>query len=95
MLNVLQKQNYREGDSYDKNVLQNIPECYEAGDVTVAAVVTDSKTRHKASINDPSLMPRYAVLDPELTVGLPKQVTATTGMDALAHAVEAYTNLTV
>ena len=43
-------------------------------------------------MNDPSLMPKYAVLDPELTVGLPPQVTATTGMDALCHAVECYTN---
>ena len=54
--------------------------------------MTDSKTHHKASMNDPSLMPKYAVLDPELTVGLPPQVTATTGMDALCHAVECYTN---
>lgn len=61
-------------------------------ETTVAAVITDSKTHHKASMNDPSLMPKYAVLDPELTVGLPPQVTATTGMDALCHAVECYTN---
>ena len=39
-------------------------------------------------------MPKYAVLDPELTVGLPPQMTAVTGMDALCHAVEAYTNNT-
>ena len=63
-------------------------------ETTVAAVITDSKTHHKASINDTSLIPRYAVLDPKLTVGLPPFVTATTGMDALCHAVEAYTNYT-
>ncbi len=63
-------------------------------ETTIAAVVTDSKTHHKASINDISLMPKYAVLDPELTVGLPPHVTSTTGMDALCHAVEAYTNNT-
>ena len=63
-------------------------------ETTIAAVVTDSKTHHKASINDVSLMPKYAVLDPELTVGLPPHVTSTTGMDALCHAVEAYTNNT-
>jgi len=63
-------------------------------ETTVAAVITDSKTHRKASINDPSILPKYAVLDPELTVGLPPHVTATTGMDALAHAVEAYTNHT-
>lgn len=61
-------------------------------ETTIAAVVTDSKTHHKASINDISLMPKYAVLDPELTLGLPPHMTSTTGMDALCHAVEAYTN---
>ena len=63
-------------------------------ETTVAAVITDSATHHKASINDPSILPKYAILDPELTVGLPPFVTATTGMDALCHAVEAYTNHT-
>ena len=63
-------------------------------ETTVAAVITDSKTRRKASINDPCLIPRYAVLDPELTIGIPPALTATTGMDALSHAVEAYTNHT-
>ena len=63
-------------------------------ETTVAAVITDVKTHHKASINDPSILPKYAVLDPELTIGLPPFVTAITGMDALCHAVEAYTNYT-
>ncbi|MDD6467449.1 MAG: iron-containing alcohol dehydrogenase [Erysipelotrichaceae bacterium] len=63
-------------------------------ETTIAAVVTDSVTHHKASINDIRLIPKYAVLDPELTLGLPPHVTATTGMDALCHAVEAYTNHT-
>ncbi len=63
-------------------------------ETTVAAVITDAKTHRKASINDPSILPKYAVLDPELTVGLPPFVTAITGMDALSHAVEAYTNYT-
>lgn len=63
-------------------------------ETTIAAVITDFKTHHKASINDISLMPKYAVLDPKLTIGLPPQVSATTGMDALCHAVEAYTNNT-
>ena len=60
----------------------------------MAAVITDSKTHRKAAINDPFLIPKYAVLDPELTMELPPYTTATTGMDALAHAVEAYTNKT-
>lgn len=63
-------------------------------ETTVAAVITDSATHHKASINDPNLIPDYAILDPELTRGLPPFVTATTGMDALCHAVESYTNWT-
>lgn len=63
-------------------------------ETTVAAVITDSKTHRKASINDPMLIPEYAVLDPVLTVGLPPYITAITGMDALSHAVESYTNHT-
>ncbi len=59
-------------------------------EVTVAAVITDSKTHNKYPINDPVLIPHYAVLDPLLTVGLPKHITSTTGVDALTHAVEAY-----
>ena len=72
-----------------------IPTTAGAGsEATVAAVITDSATHRKAAVNDPFLIPRYAVLDPELTVALPPHTTATTGMDALAHAVEAYTNHT-
>lgn len=59
-------------------------------EVTLAAVITDSKTHHKYPINDFNLIPDYAVLDPALTLGLPPYVTATTGLDALTHAVEAY-----
>lgn len=59
-------------------------------ETTVAAVVTDPETHEKNAINDISLRPKYAVLDPELTVGLPPHITSTTGMDALTHAVEAY-----
>lgn len=59
-------------------------------ETTLAAVITDAVTRHKYAINDFPLIPRYAVLDPKVTLGLPKAVTATTGMDALTHAVEAY-----
>lgn len=59
-------------------------------ETTVASVIVDSDTHHKYVINDFCLIPKYAVLDPEITVGLPKQLTATTGMDALTHAVEVY-----
>ncbi|WP_343209813.1 iron-containing alcohol dehydrogenase [Anaerolentibacter hominis] len=59
-------------------------------EVTIAAVVTDAVSKEKYAITDTSLTPRYAVLDPVLTKDLPKFMTATTGMDALTHAVEAY-----
>ena len=59
-------------------------------EATLAAVVSNPKTHEKNAINDPVLRPKYAVLDPELTVGLPPHITSTTGMDALTHAVEAY-----
>lgn len=59
-------------------------------ETTIAAVITDDKTHHKYPINDFSLIPHYAVLDATLTLGLPKSLTATTGMDALTHAIEAY-----
>jgi alcohol dehydrogenase len=59
-------------------------------ETTIAAVVSNAQTHEKFPINDPSIRPRYAVLDPMLTVGLPPHITATTGMDALTHAVESY-----
>ena len=59
-------------------------------ETTLAAVITDSRTRHKYPVNDFSLIPKYAVLDPKVTSSLPPFITATTGMDALTHAVEAY-----
>lgn len=62
-------------------------------ETTIAAVVSNPKTHEKNAINDPVLRPKYAVLDPELTVGLPPHITSTTGMDALTHAVEAYIGL--
>ena len=59
-------------------------------ETTLAAVITDSETRHKYAINDFPLIPNFALLDPKLTIGLPKHITSTTGMDALTHAIEAY-----
>lgn len=59
-------------------------------EATVAAVVSNPETHEKYPINDPVLIPKYAVLEPSLTLGLPKHITSTTGMDALTHAVEAY-----
>ena len=59
-------------------------------ETTLAAVVTDPETHEKNAICDTCLRPKYAVLDPSLTIGLPPHITSTTGMDALTHAVEAY-----
>ena len=59
-------------------------------ETTLAAVVTDPETHEKNAICDTCLRPKYAVLDPNLTIGLPPHITSTTGMDALTHAVEAY-----
>jgi alcohol dehydrogenase class IV len=59
-------------------------------ETTVAAVITDSRTKKKHVMMDTALIPHYTLLNPELTRGLPPFFTATTGMDALCHAVEAY-----
>ena len=61
-------------------------------EVTVAAVVTDPVAHVKSAVIDPKLVPLGAALDPELMRGMPKPITAATGMDALTHAVEAYVN---
>ena len=63
-------------------------------ETTIAAVITDSETHHKYALMDLHLVPKYAVLDPEMTRELPPKITATTGMDALTHAVEAYLSWT-
>jgi alcohol dehydrogenase class IV len=59
----------------------------------VAAVITDAASHRKFQVNDLMLLPKVAVLDAELMVGLPPHITSTTGMDALTHAVEAYIGL--
>ncbi|MGE0237725.1 MAG: iron-containing alcohol dehydrogenase [Parvibaculaceae bacterium] len=55
-----------------------------------AGVVTHPETHEKKIIFHPAIMPKVALLDPELSVGLPPKLTAATGMDALAHCLEAY-----
>jgi choline dehydrogenase len=62
-------------------------------EVTLWAVITDPNRQIKFNVGGtPLIGPRVALMDPELTVGLPAAVTAGTGMDALAHAVECYTS---
>lgn len=55
-----------------------------------AGVITNPKTHEKKIIFHPDVMPKFAVLDPEVTVGLPAKLTAATGFDAFAHCLEAY-----
>ena len=62
-------------------------------EVTMWSVLTDPVSHRKVSIGSMRLMPRLAILDPELTTGLPPGLTATTGMDALTHAVESYASV--
>lgn len=59
-------------------------------ETTVATVITDNETKHKYMISDFPLIPKYAVLDPEVTRTLPPAITASVGMDVLVHAIEAY-----
>ena len=59
-------------------------------ETTIAAVITDGDTHHKYALMDLHLVPKYEILDQEMTRELPQKITATTGMDALTHAVEAY-----
>ena len=59
-------------------------------EVTVTAVITDTESHHKYTMNNFTFIPHYAVHDPAVTYTLPPHLTATTGMDALTHAVEAY-----
>ena len=59
-------------------------------ETTLAAVIVNQDTHHKYACNDPHLIPKLAILDPTLLIGLPPKITSTTGMDALTHAVEAY-----
>lgn len=55
-----------------------------------ASVITDAEKQVKKIIFHPKMLPAMVILDPELTVGLPKLLTAATGMDALSHCLEAY-----
>lgn len=57
---------------------------------TVAAVITDRQQRIKQVVADPFLVPKCAILDPTLMTGLPPQITAHTGIDALTHAIESF-----
>lgn len=61
-------------------------------EVTPIAVLTDLKQHLKKGVVSPFIVPDVAIVDPELTISLPPSITASTGMDAMTHCVEVYTN---
>lgn len=82
------KKFYREGAP-----LFSIPTTSGTGsEVTQYAVITSEKEKRKCTIGDERLTSKVVFLDPLMTTGLPPAITAATGIDALAHAIEAYTS---
>lgn len=59
-------------------------------EVTFSSVISDSRDKFKFTLSHPRIAPRVALVDPEMTITMPPDLTAATGMDALTHAVEAY-----
>lgn len=84
--------------NYEKNTLTNaglpiiaIPTTAGTGsEISKFTVITDTERKIKMLIGGEAIIPKVAILDPGLTVMMPKHVTAATGMDALTHAIEAY-----
>jgi len=62
-------------------------------EVNYWAVISDPATNEKLSIGHPAMSPHLAIVDPELTLSLPRKVTLWTGLDALTHALEAYVSI--
>jgi alcohol dehydrogenase class IV len=62
-------------------------------EVTQYTIITDTKTSVKMLISSPFLMPQKAIVDPLLTLSMPRSLTAVTGIDALTHAIEAYVSI--
>lgn len=62
-----------------------------ASELTFGSVITDTEAKFKFTVKSPSIAPKVALADPEMTATMPKNLTAFTGMDALTHAIEAYT----
>ena len=88
---------YDDAKGDDRNIVNPLPPIYAVpttagtgSEVGRSAVITIERTGKKTIIFHPTLMPRIAALDPELTTGLPPRLTAATGMDAFTHGLETY-----
>ncbi len=85
---------YEGRDKIFGNVLPLIALPTTAGtgsEVTFSSVITDTAESFKFTLKHPSIAPRIALLDPQMTITMPPGLTAATGMDALTHAIEGYT----
>ena len=77
-----------------KAVMVAIPTTSGTGsEVTPFTIITDEKTGTKYAITDYALTPDMAIIDPEFVLGMPKSLTAFSGLDVLTHAIEAYTSV--
>lgn len=86
---ILKKRNF-----IDKVKFMTIPTTSGTGsEVSSAIVITDSETRIKHAIFDDAILPDESILDAELTVSVPRDITANTGIDVLTHAMEAYVSI--
>lgn len=65
--------------------------CGTGSEVTWVSVITHTERKFKMSIKGPEMFPKVALIDPDLLISLPKPLIASTGLDALTHAIEAYT----
>ncbi|MDR2947146.1 MAG: iron-containing alcohol dehydrogenase [Candidatus Adiutrix sp.] len=86
-------QDYMGADKFEKDGLPVIAVPTTAGtgsEATAVTIITDTERDVKMLISSPRIMPRAALVDPLLTLGMPKGLTAATGLDALTHAIEAY-----
>lgn len=88
-------QDYEGADKFKNDLLPIIAIPTTAGtasEVTNFIVITDEERQYKFTIGSTKVAPRWAVVDPVLTLTLPPSITAATGLDALVHAIESYTS---
>lgn len=82
-------------DKFDNDLLPLVAIPTTAGtasEVTNFTVITDSDREYKLTVGGVKLSPKWALVDPTLTISLPPHITAATGLDALVHAIESYTS---